>query len=298
MIATPVNVLIVGAGLMGAQIGCEYALGGHGVALLARNAEAARSRFERGLETVRAHGLASSEAVEAARARARFTSDLDEVAACDLAVESLPEDLELKAGLLGAIGEASQGAVLATNTSSLSVTELGERVGAPERTVGTHYWNPPLLMPLVEVVAGARTDPNVVECVTDTLRALGKRPVHVQDVPGFAWNRLQMAVLREAVALVEEGVASSPAIVDEILTHGLARRWRHIGFFQAIALGGVETWQQTAANLLPLISSATEIPELGGWVRDGDSELAAVAARRDQGLARDLLEERSDSERR
>jgi len=297
MIATPVNVLIVGAGLMGAQIGCEYALGGHGVALLARNPEAAWSRFERGFETVRAHGLASSEAVEAARARARFTSDLNEVAACDLAVESLPEDLELKAGLLGPIGEASQGAVLATNTSSLSVTELGERVGAPERTVGTHYWNPPLLMPLVEVVAGARTDPNVVERVTDTLRALGKRPVLVQDVPGFAWNRLQMAVLREAVALVEEGVAS-PAIVDEILTHGLARRWRHIGFFQAIALGGVETWQKTAANLLPLISSGTEIPELGRWVRDGDSELAAVAARRDQGLARDLLEERSDSERR
>lgn len=297
MIAAPVNVLIVGAGLMGAQIGCEYALGGHGVALLARNPEAARSRFERGLETVRAHGLASSEAVEAARARARFTSDLNEVVACDLAVESLPEDLELKAGLLGHIGEASLGAVLATNTSSLSVTELGERVGAPERTVGTHYWNPPLLMPLVEVVAGARTDPNVVERVADTLRALGKRPVLVQDVPGFAWNRLQMAVLREAVALVEEGVAS-PAIVDEILTHGLARRWRHIGFFQAIALGGVETWQKTAANLLPLISSATEIPELGGWVRDGDSELAAVAARRDQGLARDLLEERSDSERR
>jgi 3-hydroxybutyryl-CoA dehydrogenase len=297
MIATPVNVLIVGAGLMGAQIGCEYALGGHGVAFLARKPEAARSRFERGLETVRAHGLASSEAVEAARARARFTSDLDEVAACDLAVESLPENLELKARLLGPIGEASPRAVLATNTSSLSVTELGERVGAPERTVGTHYWNPPLLMPLVEVVAGARTDPNVVERVTDTLRALGKRPVLVQDVPGFAWNRLQMAVLREAVALVEEGVAS-PAIVDEILTHGLARRWRHIGFFQAIALGGVETWQKTAANLLPLISSATEIPELGGWMRDGDSELAAVAARRDQGLARELLEERSDSERR
>jgi 3-hydroxybutyryl-CoA dehydrogenase len=297
MIGTPVNVLIVGAGLMGAQIGCEYALGGHGVALLSRNPETARSRFERGLETMRARGLASSEAVEAARARARFTSDLNDVAACDLAVESLPEDLELKAGLLGPIGEASQGAVLATNTSSLSVTELGERVGAPERTVGTHYWNPPLLMPLVEVVAGARTDPNVVERVTDTLRALRKRPVVVQDVPGFAWNRLQMAVLREAVALVEEGVAS-PAIVDEILTHGLARRWRHIGFFQAIALGGVETWQKTAANLLPLISSATEIPELSGWVRDGDSELAAVAARRDRGLARDLLEERSDSERR
>jgi 3-hydroxybutyryl-CoA dehydrogenase len=225
--------------------------------------------------------------------------ELTALAQCGLVIEAAPEDLALKRALFGELAAVVEpDCVLATNTSSLSVTELGERVGAPERTVGTHYWNPPLLMPLVEVVAGGRTDAEVVEQTTVTLRDLGKRPVLVRDVPGFAWNRLQMAVLREAVALVEEGVASSPAIVDEILTHGLARRWRHIGFFQAIALGGVETWQQTAANLLPLISSATEIPELGGWVRDGDSELAAVAARRDQGLARDMLEERSDSERR
>ena len=296
MIAAPVNVLIVGAGLMGAQIGCEYALGGHGVTLLARRPERARSRFDRGLETARAHGLASAEEVEAAGARVRATSDLGAVAWCDLAVESLPEDLDLKAELLRPVAEASPEAVLATNTSSLSVTELGELIGAGERTIGTHYWNPPLLMPLVEVVAGARTDTGAVERTVKTLRALGKRPVLVRDVPGFAWNRLQMAVLREAVSLVEDGVAS-PAVVDEILTHGLARRWRHIGFFQAIALGGVETWQKTAANLLPQISAATAIPELGRLVRGGDAELAAVAARRDEGLAKDLLEERSDGGR-
>ena len=268
MIAAPVNVLIVGAGLMGAQIGCEYALGGHGVTLLARRPERARGRFDRGLETARAHGLASAEDVEAAGARVRATSDLGAVAWCDLAVESLPEDLDLKAELLHLVAEAFPEAVLATNTSSLSVTVLGELIGAGERTIGTHYWNPPLLMPLVEVVAGARTDPDAVERTVKTLRALGKRPVLVRDVPGFAWNRLQMAVLREAVSLVEDGVASSE-VVDEILTHGLARRWRHIGFFQAIALGGVETWQKTAANLLPQISAATAIPELGRLVRDG-----------------------------
>jgi 3-hydroxybutyryl-CoA dehydrogenase len=288
-----VKVLIVGAGLMGAQIGCEYALGGHGVALLARNPEAAWRRFEHGLEVVRAHGLASAEEVEAARARSRVASDLRDLAPCDLAVESLPEDLDLKAGLLGAVAQASPAAVLATNTSSLSVTELGERVGAPERTLGTHYWNPPLLMPLVEVVAGGRTDAEVVAQTTHTLRELGKRPVLVRDVPGFAWNRLQMAVLREAVSLVENGIAS-PAAVDEILTHGLARRWRHIGFFQAIALGGVETWEKTAGNLLPLISSATTVPDLRGLLPTADTELAAVAARRDQGLARDLIEEGRD----
>ncbi len=288
------KVLIVGAGLMGAQIGCEYALGGHEVALLARDSEAAWRRFGDGLETVRAHGLASLEEVEAARAR--VASDIGELVPCDLAVESLPEDLDLKAGLLRVVAEASPAAVLATNTSSLSVTELGDRLEAPERTVGTHYWNPPLLMPLVEVVAGSRTDPEVVERTTATLRDLGKRPVRVRDVPGFAWNRLQMAVLREAVSLVENGVAS-PAAVDEILTHGLARRWRHIGFFQAIALGGVQTWERTADNLLPLISSATEISDLKRWVPSADATLAATAALRDEGLARDLIEERRVSGR-
>jgi 3-hydroxybutyryl-CoA dehydrogenase len=288
-----VKVLIVGAGLMGAQIGCEYALGGHEVALMSRDPEAARRRFEDGLETARAHGLASAEDVEAVRARARVASDLGELVPCDLAVESLPEDLDLKARFLRAAAEASPAAVLATNTSSLSVTDLGERVGAPERTLGTHYWNPPLLMPLVEVVPGAQTDEAVVERTTVTLRELGKRPVLVRDVPGFAWNRLQMAVLREAVSLVESGVAS-PGTVDEILTHGLARRWRHIGFFQAIALGGVETWERTAGNLLPLISSSTTIPDLRGLLPTADTELAAAAARRDEGLASDLIEERSD----
>jgi 3-hydroxybutyryl-CoA dehydrogenase len=286
-----VKVVIVGAGLMGAQIGCEYALGGHEVALMARKPEAARKRFEEGLETVRAHGLASADEVDAAGARMRVGSDVGELMPCDLAVESLPEDLDLKAEPLQVVAEASPAAVLATNTSSLSVTELGERVGAPERTLGTHYWNPPLLMPLVEVVAGAHTDPAILEQMTSTLRDLGKRPVRVRDVPGFAWNRLQMAVLREAVSLVENGVAS-PDTVDEILTHGLARRWRRIGFFQAIALGGVETWERTARNLLPLISNATEI-DLRGSLPVADAALAAAAAQRDEGLASDLNEERS-----
>jgi 3-hydroxybutyryl-CoA dehydrogenase len=297
MIACPVKVLIVGAGLMGAQIGCEYALGGHGVALLSRTPGGARRRFEDGLGTVRAHGLAAAEEIEAARARTRVASDLSELVPCDLAVESLPEDLDLKARLLRDVAEASPAAVLATNTSSLSVSELGERIGAPERTLGTHYWNPPLLMPLVEVVAGGQTNPAVVEQTTVTLRELGKRPVLVRDVPGFAWNRLQMAVLREAVSLVENGVAS-PATVDEILTHGLARRWRYIGFFQAIALGGVGTWEKTAGNLLPLISSATTIPDLRGMLPNADTTLAAAAERRDDGLAKDLIDERRDDDGR
>ena len=279
---------------MGAQMGCEYALAGHDVALVARDAAAVEERLERALELVRDHGLASAERVEAARARTTVGSDLAAVAACDLAVESVPEELELKADLLRVVAEASPHAVLATNTSSLSITELGEAIGAPERTIGTHYLNPPLLMPPVEVVPGERTAPEVVTRVCDTIRELGKRPVVVErDVPGFVWNRLQMAVLREALWIVENGVAS-PDTVDEVLSYGLARRWSNIGFFQGIALGGVGTWQRVSGNLLPELSTATELPDLRQWVSPPDERLDEVARRRDLGLAEDLFRDRKD----
>jgi 3-hydroxybutyryl-CoA dehydrogenase len=278
---------------MGAQIGVEYALGGHDVVLVARSAQGVRARVDAALEVLARYGLAAPPEVEGARARISIGSDLDSAAGCDLAVESVPEDLDLKVELLGVVAGTSPDAVLATNTSSLSITELGERLGAPERTIGTHYWNPPLLMPLVEVIAGAGTSPEVVDRVSDILQALGKRPVHARDVPGFAWNRLQMAVLREAVWLVENGVAS-PETVDEILTYGLARRWSNIPFFRAIALGGVDIWQLTAANLMPELSTATRIDELRRWTEQDAAVLAEAAQRRDRGLARDLLEERRD----
>jgi len=291
-----VRVLIVGAGLMGAQIGCEYALGGHDVTLMARSEARAGERAAAGFATLEALELA--EAGETAAARARLAvSAMPEPQGWELVVESLPEDGELKAGLLRPLAEASPDAILATNTSSLGVNELGERIGAPERTLGTHYWNPPLLMPLVEVVAGDRTSAAAIDRVVATLRALGKRPVVCRDVPGFIWNRLQMAVLREAVWLCEQGVAT-PQTVDEVLTHGLARRWREVGFFTAIALGGVSTWERTARNLWPQISSATEIEQLERWTPHDEALLAEAAAARDCGLARALVDERrGDGER-
>lgn len=286
------RVVVIGAGLMGAQMGCEYALGGHEVALVARDASAAWDRFERALALVEEHGLEASERIASARARTEAGSDLAAVAECDLAVESVPEDLELKAALFRIVAAASPHAVLATNTSSLSITELGEAIGAPERTIGTHYWNPPLLMPLVEVVPGQGTSPGVVTRVSETLRELGKRPVVVdRDVPGFIWNRLQMAVLRESVWIVENG-AASPETVDEVLRYGLARRWSQVGLFQSIALGGVATWQGVSGNLLPVLSAARELPDLRRWVKPDDERLATVARRRDAGLAEELLRDK------
>lgn len=280
------RVLIVGAGLMGVQIGCEYALGGHDVTLMARNEDRAAERASAAAAILERQGLASPEEL-AATARRLTTSSSPRVDGWDLVVESLPENLDLKAELLGPVAEASPEAILATNTSSLSVSVLGQRIGAPERTLGTHYWNPPLLMPLVEVVVGEGTRPDVVDHVVDSLHALGKRPVVCRDVPGFVWNRLQMAVLREAVWLCEQQVAT-PETVDEVLTHGLARRWRHVGFFTAVALGGVSTWERAARNLLPQISAATEVSGLERWTPKDERLLAEAAETRDRGLAREF----------
>jgi 3-hydroxybutyryl-CoA dehydrogenase len=287
------NVMILGAGLMGAQIGCEYAMGGHDVTLVARDAEAATRRFEAALADLADLGLAGEEGITEARARMRAAASAhDWDGGFDLIVESLPEDLELKVELLRVAAESSPACILATNTSSLSVSAIGRLAGLPWRTLGTHYWNPPLLMPLVEVIPGGETDTGVVELVASTLKELGKQPVRCRDVPGFAWNRLQIAVLREVIWLLENG-ATTPDEIDAILSDGLARRWRNIGFFDAIALGGVDTWERAAKNLLPQLSSATAIHHLGAWVEVDKHTLAATARTRDRGLARELLGERT-----
>jgi 3-hydroxybutyryl-CoA dehydrogenase len=285
------RVSVIGAGLMGAQIGCEYAIGGHDLRLVARDTHAVGRRVDHAFRVLEEHGLARPDELDAAKGRIEIAGALDaDAAACDLAVESLPEDLELKASMLAAVALASPEAILATNTSSISITALGAAVGAAERVVGTHYLAPPLLMPPVEVVAGEQTDAAVVDAVRRTLFALGKRPVAVlRDVPGFIWNRLQFALVRECVWLVEEGVASGET-VDEVMREGLARRWRHVGPFRAMALGGIDTWNRSGANIVPELSTASRLPDLRGFaLLDGD--LDADARARDAALARELLSE-------
>jgi 3-hydroxybutyryl-CoA dehydrogenase len=179
-------------------------------------------------------------------------------------------------------------AIVASNTSSIPITAIGAAIEAGERTVGAHYWNPPLLMPMVEVIRGDETAETVVAEMTATLRALGKRPVLVdRDVQGFAWNRLQLALLREAVWLVENGVAS-PATVDEIVRDGLARRWRYTGPFQTAALGGAATFERVANLLWPALSTATSLENLRQWLDESPETTGPLRERRDRGLAADM----------
>jgi 3-hydroxyacyl-CoA dehydrogenase len=291
-----VKVALLGPGLMGSQIACEYALGGHDVIVLARRREVARERIERGWATATAHGLATPDEAAAARARITIADEADPDAADEarVIVESVVEDLDAKRAALAPVVGRNPEAIVASNTSSIPITAIGAAIAAGERTVGAHYWNPPLLMPMVEVIRGDETAADVVEELTRILEALGKRPVLVdRDVAGFAWNRLQLALLREAVWLVENGVAS-PATVDEIVRDGLARRWRYTGPFQTAALGGAATFERVAALLWPALSCATELRDLRQWLDESPATTGPLRERRDTGLAADM---RADRER-
>lgn len=291
------RVAAIGAGLMGAHIGCEYALGGHDVTFVARRPGAARARVDAAFDLAERYALAPPEAVASARRRVALIADLAAIdPATELVVESVIENLDEKVAVLRIAAAAAPAAIVATNTSSISIGVIGDACGAPERVVGTHYWNPPLLMPLVEVIPGTRTQPDVVERVVDTLTALGKRPVRAErDVTGFIWNRLQLALLREAVWLTEAGVAD-PATIDRIVREGLARRWRYTGPFETAALGGADTFERIAAYIWPELSTATELHDLAKWLPADAEALAETRERRDRGLLRDLHEEQAERE--
>jgi 3-hydroxybutyryl-CoA dehydrogenase len=286
------SVTIVGAGLMGAQIGCEYALAGCSVQWIVRDRAPAERRVEQALALALEHELADEAAVARARASMNWGEPTSEGEQPGLIVESLPEDLSLKAGVLGPLATRHPGAIVATNTSSISIGALGEAASVPERIVGTHYWNPPLLMPLVEVVAGASTPLNLRDRVVALLRAIGKRPVVLErEVDGLLWNRLQLAVLRESLWLVEHGVAT-PETIDEVMRDGLARRWRLTGPFETVGLGGAQTFDAIAANLFPVLSDANSGSGFVPHVPSDSAQLAALRERRDQALAAELRAER------
>jgi 3-hydroxyacyl-CoA dehydrogenase len=288
------HVLVVGPGLMGAPIGCEYALGGDQVTFLGRRLAAAQDRVDAAFDLVERRQLAEPESIERARQSVRFTAQSADVEGdVDLIVESVTEDLAVKGKALRPLAERFPNAIIASNTSSISISKIGEAAGAAERTVGAHYWNPPLLMPLVELISGEQSAPTVVDAVEAELRRLGKRPVRVErDVPGFVWNRLQFALLREAAWIVEQGVAS-PAVVDEIMRDGLARRWRLTGPFQTASLGGAETFSRISNLLFPALSTASSLEGLDRWLTYTPEELSVAKERRDAELLEELRRDKS-----
>lgn len=223
--------------MMGPGIAVTLALGRVRATILGRTEESAG----RGLDAARTQlqlledkGLAAPDKAAWAREHLDARAGYEEaVAAADLVVESAPENMEFKQRLFAGLEEmARPDAVLASNTSGLSITAIASRCRNPERILTTHFWNPPHLMPLVEIVKGQKTSGEIAERVRALLAACGKVPVIVhKDTPGQLGNRLQFALVREALHIVEEGIASIDDI-DLAAKNGFGLRLPVYGIFE------------------------------------------------------------------
>jgi len=220
----PPGVTVLGAGTMGAGIAQAAARAGYEVCLVDTTEAAlanALQRIRHALDEGVARGRVSEPERAAALARLRGRTDLDEAArASALLIEAVPESLELKVqALRAAAANLGPEAILASNTSSLSITELQHALPRPGHVVGLHFFNPVHAIKLVEVVRGADTAPEVVERAVAFVRDLGKEAVVVADSPGFASSRLGVALGLEAMRMLEEGVASAEDI-DRVMELG------------------------------------------------------------------------------
>jgi 3-hydroxybutyryl-CoA dehydrogenase len=214
---------VVGGGTMGNGIAHVFAQNGHPVVLV----DVDQERLAGAIQTIRKNverqarkGLIEEADVEAILARIETSTDAGAVGGADLVIEAVPEKLEFKGGILreldGIVGEG----ILASNTSSISITALAAMTARPERVIGMHFMNPVPVMKLVEVIRGLQTSDETTRRVMDAAEALGKTPVEVNDFPGFVSNRVLMPMINEAVFCLMEGVAEAEAI-DTVMKLGM-----------------------------------------------------------------------------
>ena len=250
---------IVGGGLMGAGIATKFALAGHEALVL----EASPQRratipavIEGILQELQAAGAVSAAESAAALARISLIDGLPALASAPLVIEVIPEVLAAKQELYRQLEAVlAPDALLASNTSGFLPDALSAGLARPERFLITHFWNPPHAIPLVEIVPGARTAPAALEQTVALLRAIGAEPVVLRKaVPGFIGNRLQFAVLREALHLVQTGVADAETI-DTVMKASLGRRYAIAGPLESADLGGLETILKVGTHLLPAITA-------------------------------------------
>lgn len=246
------RIAVIGAGLMGHGIAQVFARAGHDVTIT--------DSFAVNLETVKTRiGTNLADLGDDPNAVNRVTPNADLAATvrdADYVVEAVLEDLPLKQRLFADIEKhARPDAILASNTSVIPITRIMEGLTRRERALGTHWWNPPYLVPLVEVIGTQWTSPQVIETAMALHKAIGKTPVHVKkDVAGFVGNRLQHALWREAVALVEEGICDAET-VDTVIKAAFGRRLAVLGPLENADLVGTDLTLAIHRTVLPEINS-------------------------------------------
>jgi 3-hydroxybutyryl-CoA dehydrogenase len=231
------RIAIVGAGLMGCGLAQVFVEQGHSVRITDPSSDALASVKPRIHGTLKSLGLPQDSVM-----RVFPVPSVEEaVAKADLVIEAAPEKLELKQDLFVRIEAAApRGCILASNTSVIPITAVMDKLKNKDRALGTHWWNPPYLIPLVEVIQTAETDPAVIQRTMALLAKLGKTPVHVRkDVTGFIGNRMQAALWREAISLVENGVCDAET-VDLVVKNSFGKRLAVLGPLENADLVGTD----------------------------------------------------------
>ncbi|MDU2489845.1 MAG: 3-hydroxyacyl-CoA dehydrogenase family protein [Clostridium celatum] len=239
------NITVFGPGMMGSGIaqvfaGCEDL----NVTIFIRE------KFEyEGLDKIKANlnvlkekGIITDKDIEGVLSRIKTTEDFEKaIKNADFIIECIPENMEMKQNLFARVEKyCKKNAILATNTSVMSITEIAQKTNNKARVVGTHFWNPPYLIPLVEVVKSDYTSDEVFDTTYNLLKKVNKKPVKVnKDVPGFLANRLQHALWREAISIVENGIADA-ATVDEAVKYGFGLRLPYLGPMENADMVGLD----------------------------------------------------------
>ena len=258
---------VLGAGLMGHGIAQVFALAGHDVRIYDPSAAALASVRDR----IRANLRDLDEDENAAGRVTPAPTGAEAVRDADFVVEAALEDLAVKQALFAQVEEhARPDAILASNTSVIPITAIMANIKDGARTVGTHWWNPPFLVPLVEVIGTDRTSQATVDFTMALHKAIGKTPAHVKkDVPGFIGNRLQHALWREAISLVENGICDART-VDTVIKASFGRRIAVLGPLENADLVGTDLTLAIHNTVLPAIDSRPgPSPYLEGLVKSG-----------------------------
>ena len=260
------NVFIAGAGVMGSSMAQLFAKCGYQVTLYDVSEQAlvkSRELMEVNLGAAVETGRMSPETAQKIRAGIGYTQDPQDFARADYVVEAIIENMEIKKKFWSQISAiVKETAILTSNTSGLSLTEMAEAVRLPGRFCGMHWLNPPHICPLIEVIRAKETDEETMETVRAMALDIRHFPVTLnREVPGFLVNRFQFAILREAMSLVESGVASMEDI-DNVFEYGLGLRYACLGPFEIADLGGLDTFYKIASYLFADLSDTGEVHAL------------------------------------
>ncbi len=260
------QIVVAGAGTMGSSMAQIFAENGYLVTLYDLSEQAldtAKVRIMGSVNTLLEEKELNEHQAEALFAHLSYSNEKDCFKTCDLVVENIVEKEAVKRSFYQEISElVSPQTLLATNTSGLSINVLASAVQHPQRFIGMHWFNPPHLIPLIEIIKGDQTSEDTASQIYELSLANHKKPVIVEkDVLGFAANRLQFALLREALALVEDGVVSMEGI-DDGMTYGLGFRYACLGPLAIADFGGLDTFYHISEYLMRDLCDSHEVPTL------------------------------------